>query len=556
MRKWTFALLVLLLSTEPAAAQPKPIPVPPEFQKILGPSKFDPDRLREAIAFPIGRVLLGIGVKQSNKDEELPIAVIEKKLVGDERDAEWLIKLGRALKDAKSDGATKAYEKAAAALRKRIEKEPKNGELYLQLGEALEEVHGFDAGFPLARKCVEGDPTHHRGRGALGSHYWMQFLRHVYGDKEKINWEVRSNKPPSTDIRAMTDAEKGKARTLLKYISHCEKERDRHTPEDVNSVMVNVLMEGHRALFDSYFRTGQWDVEAAAYPRFLSGRVVAAYAKHGREKQDPGAYGLAAMAQMAAFAREATERDWSFARMTPAQKKIVAELTDPLEKLAENKDRATATKATFILAMLAMMEEDVASTTRYAEKAFVLAPCEKAVIDMNAMLVKEEGKLDYEKFLLSHAAKHPSTRVWELLAVYHFRAKRFDEAERYLREAEKLEPQARRWQMARAAILLKRGAGTLREAGKILDALEKRLDEKEEDKCLIVVEDIPKFQEGYRYLRALYTALSGKWEQGRDELAELREREVMVDEIGPALEAFPRRPVILPVQRLEPALPR
>src|SRR5262245_5897294 len=113
-------LAAIFVMVNAIGAQPKEDPFKP-LEDFLKRQKFDPQKLREAIAFPISHTQIGIRVDQPDADELPPIAVIEKKLRGDERDAEWLLKLGYQCQKSNPDRARDAFEKAAAAFRKRID---------------------------------------------------------------------------------------------------------------------------------------------------------------------------------------------------------------------------------------------------------------------------------------------------------------------------------------------------------------------------------------------------------------------------------------------------
>lgn len=549
MPRSIFAITILLFAAGSLQAQPKTIESDPNLQRLF--RKFDPVKLRESIAFPVSHVKVGVKMDSSDKkDESLPIAVIEKKLRGDDRDAEWLLKLGQALSEAKSDRAKDAYERAAALFRKRIEREPKTGKHYLDLIEALRGLEKPAEVFVLARKCVEVEPKNELAWAALGNGYWHEFFKLLGGKDEKVDLQFNGEKPPQLD-RPLAEKEKEYARKLLGYIKHCENERSKYAVDDASSVLHYSIMGAYWHVFDTYFRTGQWNVDATAFAHLISERTVSALARHGRETDDPPSIGFAVFLQVLSYRRESKDPDWSYDKMSPAQKQAVAALLKPIEKLCSDKDQAKAAKATLLLAMLSLMVEgDLKKGKHYAERALEMAPRESGVVDFN-VIVKKAIEADVEQFLVDHVARHPSARAWEHLATLHFRKKRFAEAERCLNECEKIDARSPVLALARAALLLKRDEASLKDAGKVIDAIETRLEEDPPKKGLFMVEEVPSFKDSYRYLRALHTALSGKWEQGRDELIKLREEEILVEAIDQALEAFPPRMIILPSQGLQ-----
>lgn len=548
MPRSIFAITILLFAGS-LQAQPKTIESDPNLQRLF--RKFDPVKLREAIAFPVSHVKVGVKMDSSDKkDESLPIAVIEKKLRGDDRDAEWLLKLGHALSEAKSDRAKDAYERAAALFRKRIEREPKSGKHHLDLIEALQGLEKPAEVFALARKCVEVEPKNDLAWAALGNGYWHEFFKLLGGNTEEVKFQFHTDKPPQLP-RPLSAAEKDYVRKLLGYIKRCEDERSKHATDDIGSIVHSALMSAHWHMFDRYFQTGQWNVDAGAFAQFIGQRTVTALAKHGREKNDVASLGFAVFMQAMACRQESKDPNWSYNKLTALQKQTMAELLDPLEKLCGDKDHEKAAKATIFLATLSLMVEgDLKKGKHYAERALEMAPRESGVVDFN-VIVKKAIEADVEQFLVDHVARHPSARAWEHLATLHFRKKRFAEAERCLNECEKIDARSPVLALARAALLLKRDEASLKDAGKVIDAIETRLEEDPTKKGLFMVEEVPSFKDSYRYLRALHTALSGKWEQGRDELFKLREEEILVEAIDQALEAFPPRMIILPSQGLQ-----
>ena len=564
MRKWIWiANVLLLLPNHGVFAQPKEIPPPPEFQKLIGPAKFDPAMLREAIAFPVSATQFDLKIA-SEKDEEIPpVTVIEKKLVGDDRDAEWLLKLGDALDKIKSDRAKGAYERSVAAFRKRIEREPKVAKHYVDLCDPLYRLYRPAEAFACAKKSVELDPRNADCWWVLNDCYWRELTRLICEDGANLSWQSATGQPPPDVVKPLTDAQKEKAHTLLRHIEHCQQQWQRHSPAGPQNLIVCDTYRYFWDLFDNYIRTGEWD--AAINERFklnMLKKLPEKLVEYGRENQDAVAFGVAAGCQFASFAKESQDPQWSPGKMTAAQKGEFAATLQALEKLADHKDTTIAIKASVTLAALALVTDDQPGLERFAAKALGLAPREKAALDM--MAVAQKNRPGADKFWEDHARKYPSARVWLLRSFTHFRNKKYDDSERCVREGEKFDPKDRSIQLAKAALALRKGDATLSEAGRILDELQKRLDEPAEKDALFGASEHPSFPDSYHYLRAIHTALSGKWKQARDQLLKLQEKAALgkaiekgeIEEaITNALEAFPRRGTAPPAELDSPPRP-
>jgi hypothetical protein len=302
-------------------------------------------------------------------------------------------------------------------------------------------------------------------------------------------------------------------------------------------------------LFDTYFRTGKWALEDnEGFRTFLSKTMREELVKYGHAQQEPAAFHIAATLQMAVFAREGMGSNWSPSKYTQQQQKIMATYYEPLLELAGHKDAHKRAKATLALGLLKLTEADLAQAKVFAAKTLALAPRDEAAIDLMAATQEDDDRDAFEKFWLAHAREHPSTRPWLLIALTAFKRKDIDKAERFLLEGEKINPKDKAIMLAKAALALKRGEGSLAKAGTILDAAEKRLREGDEKSGPQLAKHYSGLEACYRYLRAIHTALSGKWEQGRDQLLEIRAQQVLVDDITKALEAFPRPMLVLPAE--------
>lgn len=553
MRRWILVTIgYLCMSSQHVAAQPKIIPPPPEFQKLVEPKKFDPVALRDAIAFPISSVQFGVKLGSSKKTEVLPSpAVIEKKLVGDERDAEWLLKLGTALTKAKApEKAKQAFEKSVAAYRRRIEKEPHVAKLYLGLSDGLYELDQNDEAHACAKKCVAVDPRNAEGWKSLHWYQWQAFLRFVCGDEVK-SWNMTLGSTPPKITKNLSAAERAKAQDLLLETKKSHEQWKRLAPDDLDNFMYSCLIEGHWEIYDTHLRRKDLSPDDSALGKGLHSKKMSdMLLKFGHDNEDPPALCTAYMLCMMAFRQEAGDPDWTPARMTAEQKKTTKAIGDAIRRLVSHRDKAIASKAHFGLIYLAMGDQDVAEMKRLAFTTLAATPSEPAAIELCFLIQSEDDPADRERFWLEHLRKHPSVGTWSRLGADLFKNKKYANAERCFREAEKLDPGDKTMLLGKAVFSLRRGPEGLVEAGKILDALEKRVDEPEDDGAIIVFTVSPKLDDSCRYLRTIHTALSGKWEQGRDALMELREREVLVEAIGRALEAFPPRPIVLPLPPL------
>lgn len=546
--RFCLSLAISLTLAPIAAAQPGPPELPRSAQIV--PAEFDAAKFRAAVAFPISSVQYGILTNNGEKEEELPpVSVIEKKLVGDQRDAEWLVKLGDALSKDRPEQAKRAYEKSVAAFRKRIEKEPKVAKHYYDLVWPLGELGRPAEELAAAKKCVELDPKCADGWAALRDCYWEEFRRLVYGDAEKVSWHFSSDRPPPEIVRPLTAAQKDQARALLEEIGRCHREWKRFTPDTLDSASQDILLQSQWELFQAYFRTGDWDLNnPALYQGILSSRLRERLIEQGKQKEDPAALGMAVFSQIAVFATETNDPDWTMEKMTAEQKTALASTLQPLEKLAEHKDPIIAMKANFILA--ALSGGDAPRMMRLAARALELAPCEGAVVDLMTKAQAGQGG-DFKQFWLDHLRKHPSVRPWLNMAEAHFKANCLADADRCLREAEKLDPKDRTVQLARAAVALKSGDDAL--AARILDALQSRLEEAAPEDPIFHAKDVPGVPDAYRYLRAVHDCLNGKCEQGRAQFSDLCDKKIFAEAITEGLAAYRPAVVLLPLPPLNPA---
>lgn len=553
MREWILGAAVLLVTSgEYALAQPKVIPPPPDFGKLIGPGKFYPAKLREAIVLPTSEVDLALGFKieSSESEDKLPsVAAIERKLVGDERDAEWLLKLGLALTQAKSDRAKEAYTKSAAAFRKRIEKEPKVARHYLDLTRPLSELGQSDQVIASAKKSLELDEKNPDGWAVLRDASLTEIRTRVFGDTKAVSWKVSMGKTLPDVVPPLTDVQRESVRGLLKQVQYCQQQWSRRVPNDLENLARSVAFDAEWEIYDAYVRSGTWK-GASAFQLLLSKNMIEALIDLGDQGSNPDAYHVAATFQMMAFLVAAKDPDWSLAKLTAPQKQAMARIIQPLEKLAGNDKKPIAAKACFSLSFIAMRMDETKKAKQFAAKSLALAPRDRGIIYWMVLVqtAKDPDADELVQFWLGHVRKHPSTHVWHQLA---YLAGDVGDITHCVREAEKIDAKARNIQLMKAALALKRGPSGLADAGTILDALEKRLDEPDERDSLLRVAEHPNFQDAHRYLRAMHTALSGSWEKGRDQLIELRDKDVLVEPITKALQAFPRRPILLPLQKLD-----
>jgi tetratricopeptide (TPR) repeat protein len=535
-----FVAIALLSLPTLAAAQPRVIPQRRQIGRFADPTVFQPDRLREVVIVPLTHVKSIFVVCKSPREASLPpTAFIIKNLVGDERDAPWLLKLGQALKHAKSDQAEATFQKSAAAFRLQIDKDPKNARLRLDLIEALYELDRPDEILACARKCVELNPRLAEGWAALGTYYWRPFFRLLYGESFKGAIQIQSNEPPPMITRVLAPAEKRQAKHFLQIIRDCEKKRVQLAPDDLKNVMENAVADAFCALFDNYLNLGKWDGDESAFRAFFSRRMFTALIEYARQKQDPFAYGSAGMVHLLMCKTQIQAKRWTPEKTALELEKGMALVIEPLAKMAEQNERVLATKATYVFAVMAGFSSDGDSLKRFAARTLELAPKESAAIDIVLATQDDMSPEQQERYWMKHSQQYHVARIWERLAAKRYAAGDLPTTERYLRFAEKIDADNRNIQLIKATVLLKRGTSKHVEAGKFLDALEKRLDEKGDPKAIITVADMPTFQHGYRYLRAIHTALSGNWQKGQAELIELRAHGVMTEAIEKALAAFP-----------------
>ncbi|MBI2804375.1 MAG: hypothetical protein HYX68_05245 [Planctomycetes bacterium] len=267
--------------------------------------------------------------------------------------------------------------------------------------------------------------------------------------------------------------------------------------------------------------------------------MFTALIEYARQKQDPFAYGSAGMVHLLMCKTQIQAKRWTPEKTALELEKGMALVIEPLAKMAEQNERVLATKATYVFAVMAGFSSDGDSLKRFAARTLELAPKESAAIDIVLATQDDMSPEQQERYWMKHSQQYHVARIWERLAAKRYAAGDLPTTERYLRFAEKIDADNRNIQLIKATVLLKRGTSKHVEAGKFLDALEKRLDEKGDPKAIITVADMPTFQHGYRYLRAIHTALSGNWQKGQAELIELRAHGVMTEAIEKALAAFP-----------------
>lgn len=552
MPRWIFAIVVLVsIPSLCAFAQPsglKDIPPPPDFLRSLGQTKFDPALLRAAIVFPVSSCMAGSSLNTEKTDDEvLPIAEIRKKLLGDERDADWLYKLGVGLNRIKSPDAKNIFTQSVAAYVKRIKKEPNVSKHYCDITRPLSELDRKDEARACAKRSVELDPNNADGWWELVQHKLADLLTTIYGSESR---EFIHGETPPPELSRILKPQQVKAIGLLKEIRFCIDHWKRSARLNIERVGDCAAIEADWAIFDGYFRSGKWDRDKHVFQALQSKALQDQLQVHGRDNQDPIAYLYLAMIKITAFARDAKDPSWSPMRLTPEQKKTINEAVAPLETLAIHKDKAIVVKALFVQTIIAHFSGEIQTASVHCERALSIAPREKAIIATMMQVVQKELTDGFEKYWMNHAQKHPSAFVYFGIAAYAFYDKSFDRIDRLLRDAAKIDPKDRNILLVKAAVALKRGEASLAEAGRILDQLESRIDEPNPNSILDVFE-VPGFRNSYRYLRAIHTALNGNWEKGRDELIELRGNGVLEKGITAALDAFPRRLIELPLINLD-----
>lgn len=543
-------ILLISISSRDTFAQPpglKEIPAPSSFIRSIGKNRFDPALLRSAIVNPISSIMVGFSLNPQKKDDDLTLPEIRKKLLGDERDAEWLHKLGERLNQTKSPDAKSFFTQSVAAYVKRIKKEPTVSKHFSDITRPLCQLDRMAEARACAKRSVELNPKNADGWWELVQYNFLDFLKAIYG---KAPGQFIHGVTPPPELSSMSRSEKAKAIVYLKEIRFCIDQWKLCTRLDIVNVSECAGIETNWAIFDTYFQTGKWDRDKHVFQALQSKVLQEILQIHGRDNQDPFAYLFLAMTKIAAFAQDSKEPSWSPLKMTTEQKETLNDAIAPLGSLATHKDNAIVVRTLFVQTMIAHLSGEKQKATVHCERALSIAPTENAIITTMMQVVQKDMTDGFEKYWMDHAQRHPSAFLYLSLSGYAFYDKNYDRIDHLLQKAGEIDAKNRYILLTRAAVELKRGEASLAEAGRILDHLESRIDEPNPD-LIIDIYPVPGFRSSYRYLRGIHTALKGDWEKGRRELMELRDLGLFEKGINDALEAFPQPSIALPLINLD-----
>jgi tetratricopeptide (TPR) repeat protein len=465
-------------------------------------------------------------------------AEIEQKLSGDERDAELLLKLGWSYKERQDvERAMAAFQKAVVATTRRIEREPRNARLYLVLSDALRAVDREAEARAAIRKCLELDPKHADGWKAAYWLQWSDLVKFVH-DSRVTSWTLTLGEAPPPITRKLTEAETAKAQRMLREAWDCHVQWKRLADETLENLSYAGLIEGNWEIYEARLR--QKDVrqeDSALTKMFLSAKMSEMLTKFGESKADPDALGAAFMMKMWAIESKAANPEWKPSQISRDEKKSLLAIQAAAERLTIHRDAAIARKAWLALVYTDYLTLDFATARQRAHDALKAMPKDRDIVHLMFFVQSDDKQGEPERFWLEHLRRYPSAPGWAHLGNKYFRAKRFADAEVAFTNAARLDPNEPTMLLGKVSLLLRRQDGLV-EADQLLHTLDKLAVESDDERQIAFV---PKLAESCRYLRAVHTALSGKWEKGRDELVALRDRDVLVEAIDQAMEAFPRR---------------
>lgn len=536
------ALTALLVATGMVEAQP--IAPPPEFQKLVGPKTFEPDTLRAAIVFPSNDVRFGFQFSLTESMQESQSASGSTgKPFGDDRDAEMLMAQGAAFKEKKNaDAARTAFERAEACYRQRMAREPRCGKHLVDLAQVLRSLDREEDARAATRKCLELDPKNADAWKAVAWQQWTDFLKFVNRPGVE-SWTVKLGEPLPQITRELTEADRDKARQMLKEALASHLNWKRLAPESLVNIGYGGLLDASAEILEARLKQKDIRQEDSALGRmFLSRRMSDALLKYGREHTDPEALVGAFMLRRMAIEQRASDSEEKQPPLSQEERRHLAAIQEAAQIQTTHRDPAIARRAWLGLVYMHTLALDFPAARKHAGDALKAMPREMEIIQLVFFVQSSDNFGDDECFWLEHLRLHPGAGGWARLGVEYFRLKRYGDADQCFKNSAKLNDEEPTMLMGRVALLMRNKDG-LAEAGRHLKVLEAQSAKRRAEPP---IRFIPELAESCRYLRAVHTALSGNWEQGRQELLGLRDKEVLLEATDAALKAFPQQFRIAP----------
>lgn len=511
----------------------------------------NPQKLREAVCIPRPPFNFSHGGNLTSDAKPPTIAEIEKRMRGDDGDAEHYIALARHYnRDTEKEKVNAALRKAYTILEKRCRLPGCTGYDLALAGTVLIEMERLEEGAALCRRALETSPADYRCWLEMAMVHKRRFYKSLTGGKDMpFNWKLDADQQVVVSS-GLKPEDAAVAEKHLKELWSCYHKLVELSPLTEEAVLsrIGIVLEGN--MLDKVVLSAQGKLkphgaaEALYHPLFADELMRLAEARG----HDMGSYAMALNLRIAML--HVPGPGEVRAELTKEEKASLIKTLAPLSKLADHADKETAWNSAMMVGVFLEQFVEAGSGDVFYRKALKLFPERNAAAENLGYSLAIAGK-DKEalEVLEAQYERQPTVRVGLLLAHHLFNMKQHARAGAIVQELAAKHGEDPSCRLALAAIALSQSADPkqLAQAGAHLDKARQSLfvaagkdkfDPAQAKGIEFNKDDPEHWRKCYQFLNALYRGMNDEPLQAYVELRTLDNLGMFARWVPLALKAF------------------